>query len=205
MSSIDNHIINDKINYVGIIRFNQQCHNWLSHKYICNITIDNIKYNSVEQYLIFKKAELFNDERIMKAVMIAMDPLDMHYLGRRIENYVDEDWVKIRGEVSYIGNKHKFLQNPDLYKKLFETKFNKLIYYADDLVWGCNPDDKGENLLGKTIMRVRENDMLSMTNIYFYNKYNDFAACEKSKYIVNEDDYNFCEMNNIDFFIKYIV
>ena len=52
MSSIDNHIINDKINYVGIIRFNQQWHNWLSHKYICNITIDNIKYNSVEQYLI---------------------------------------------------------------------------------------------------------------------------------------------------------
>ena len=191
---------NDNLKYIGEIRFTPNINAWLNHKYICYFTVDSIKYNSVEQYLIFKKAELFNDEKCMKYVMMQLDPMDMHYLGRTINNYDDEKWKRIREEISYIGNKNKFLQNPELYKKLYNTKLNKLIYYSEDSIWGCGNNNDGENLLGKVLMRIRDNDMISISNIYLNNKFNDYKAYQRYNNIDNNIDKEFCNLNNLRFF-----
>ena len=135
--------------------FNSNVNLWLSHKYICPVVIEGKKFNSVEQYLIYKKAETFNDKRIMDLVMIAMDPHDMNDLGRHINNYDDNIWCKLRENISYIGNREKFVQNKELYDKLLSTKDKKLVYYMYDKVWGITDDETNNSLLGNILMKIR--------------------------------------------------
>jgi hypothetical protein len=195
----DNEIEPYSIKYNGELLFNQKINTWLSHKYLCEFEIDGIKFNSVEQYLIYKKAELFNDFNIMNKVYKSIDPYEMHYLGRSIENYDDDKWIMIREYISYIGNKAKFLQNKDLYIKLYDTLYKELIYSVDyDPVWGKFMK-KGQNLLGRALMRVRENDILSLSKLFISSKKNNNNIYSiKRSHNISKDDIEFCYANNID-------
>ena len=60
-------------------------------------------------------------------------------------------------DVMYQVCKAKFLQNPDLARKLVETGDAELVEGNTwgDKVWGVC-DGVGENNLGKTLMRIRD-------------------------------------------------
>jgi len=51
----------------------------------------------------------------------------------------------------------KFRQHPDLRTMLLSTGTARLIYAdADDSYWGTGPGGTGQNLLGRTLVEVRD-------------------------------------------------
>ena len=89
-------------------------------------------------------------------------------LGRQVSNYDEHIWNGIRQIVVYEGLLAKFSQNEDLKDKLKSTGEAMLAECAlKDLIWSVglsmkDPDRfdktkwKGKNLLGYTLMMVRE-------------------------------------------------
>jgi hypothetical protein len=132
------------------------------------MTIEGVKYNCCEQYMMAEKAKLFGDERVLALIMKATDPYDQKMLGRDVSPFNKDKWEAIAREVVYKGNYAKFTQHPDLRQKLMDTG-DKVIVEAspDDRIWGIGlrssdpraQDPKtwrGTNWLGEAIMRVRE-------------------------------------------------
>lgn len=76
------------------------------------------------------------------------------------------DWFEVSLDIMKEINMYKFTQNPDLRKKLLETRDKVLIEgnYWNDRFWGMCKSDKndpdsewvGENHLGKILMNVRK-------------------------------------------------
>ncbi len=142
---------------------------YLSNWYPCEFTVDGKKFTSSEQYFMYRKALLFKDEGAAKRIMAVDDCQQIQQLGRRISNYNDKVWNGYRQLIMYEGLWAKFTQNPELKKKLLDTG-NEVLAEASlsDRIWGIglrmndsrifsmkNWQD-GRNLLGFTLMKVRE-------------------------------------------------
>lgn len=133
-----------------------------------NFEIDNIQYSSAEQYMMAEKARAFNDKESLDKILSTKNSRKQKELGRKIKNYDDEVWGKIRYEAVVKGNYAKFTQNENLKNQLLDTG-NKIIVEASpyDTIWGIGLSEfdesrfnedlwRGKNLLGKAIMQVRE-------------------------------------------------
>ena len=140
---------------------------YLSNWYLSDFEIDGIKYTSMEQYMMYKKAILFNDDEIAQQILATSNVGKIKALGRSVKNYDDIIWNGLRQIIVYKGLLEKFRQNDDLRKKLLDTKQNILAECAvQDKVWGIGlsmKDDnrfdlnewQGQNLLGFSLMSVR--------------------------------------------------
>lgn len=139
------------------------CSNWARSKF----TIDDVEYNCVEQYMMAKKAETFNDEDIQKRIMSSDNPRNQKALGRKVKGFTDEKWDKVKYQIVVDGCYAKFTQN-DAFKEYLMSLGDKHIVEASpyDKVWGIGlaPDDpkrhdksnwRGQNLLGEALMLVR--------------------------------------------------
>ena len=84
-----------------------------------------------------------------------LSPQKATRLGRSVE--LRPDWEEVKHDVMYQVCKAKFLQNPDLARKLVETGDAELVEGNTwgDKVWGVC-DGVGEHNLGKTLMRIRD-------------------------------------------------
>lgn len=125
-------------------------------------------YNCCEQYMMFKKAELFKDFAIAKQILEEKDPASQQKLGRQISGFLPDIWDENKIAIVWYGNYLKFSQHEDLKERLLATG-NRTIAEASpyDLIWGIGygaNDDlaldqanwRGQNLLGKILMSVRE-------------------------------------------------
>lgn len=78
-------------------------------------------------------------------------------LGRCRKERIKKNWDNIKQNVMYDAVKAKFTQHPDLKQLLLDTKDAKIIEHTEnDDYWGDGGDGKGKNVLGKILMRVRE-------------------------------------------------
>ena len=94
--------------------------------------------------------------------------LSLRKYWRLVTGYDDNYWNGIRQIVAYQGLLEKFRQNTELKDKLLSTGSSTLAECAvKDRIWGIglsmkNPDRfekakwKGQNLLGYTLMKVRD-------------------------------------------------
>ena len=142
---------------------------YLSNWFESPFTIESIIFNSVEQYMMYKKATIFKNHSIAKEILNTKDPAIIKELGRSVSNYDDKLWSGIRQIIVYEGLYQKFSQNQDLKSLLKNTNNSILAECAiNDLIWGIglsmtdpnrfNPNKwKGMNLLGYTLMMVRDN------------------------------------------------
>lgn len=141
---------------------------YLSNWYYSDFIVDGVKFNSIEQYMMYSKAMVFGDTGRAQQIMNTRDFSLMKQLGRQVRGYNDAHWSSIRYEVVKAGVLAKFVQNPGLAEKLLNTG-NRLLAEcaARDLVWGIgygmtapkrlDPSCwRGQNLLGKALMEVRE-------------------------------------------------
>jgi ribA/ribD-fused uncharacterized protein len=100
--------------------------------------------------------------------MSTADPNKQRSLGRKVKNFDNSIWDKNKEKILYTALQAKFTQDIELKKKLLSTK-NKTLVEASpfDRIYGIglsetNPkalDKKtwrGQNLLGKTLMKVRK-------------------------------------------------
>lgn len=96
------------------------------------------------------------------------DPRHCKQLGRKVRNFSPAVWNEHKKEIVYKGNVEKFQQNEELEAFLLATG-NKVLVEASptDRIWGIglgkhhadalSPSKwRGENLLGFTLMKVRD-------------------------------------------------
>lgn len=140
----------------------------LSQWWKSDFEAEGIKYNTAEQWMMAKKAELFKDTEALNKILSSEDPKDVKQLGRTIRNFNDTTWDSNKYEIVKQGNLLKFSQNLLLRDFLVATG-NSIIVEASpyDNIWGVglkgddvrtkNPDTwQGLNLLGFALMEVRD-------------------------------------------------
>ena len=154
----------------GVIRFYEPDseYGYLSNWYMSDFMYAGRRYHSMEQYMMFQKALTFGDLEIADKIMASRDLPEIKKLGRSVAHYNDVLWKTIRVQIMRRGIRAKFQQNPELLYNLLRTGSSLLAECAPrDLVWGIGMDIedarsgdpkewKGRNLLGRTLMRVRE-------------------------------------------------
>lgn len=141
---------------------------FLSNWYPSHFSVDDNKFTSMEQYMMYKKAVIFNDEKIANEILSITDVAEIKRLGRMVSGYNDGIWNGLRQIIIYEGLIEKFIQNDTLREKLLETQDAILAECAvKDCIWGIGlsmRDDnrfemskwRGQNLLGYSLMMVRE-------------------------------------------------
>lgn len=120
-----------------------------------------------EQAFMWEKAIAFNDHEMTYKIMNSNNPSDAKKFGRKVKNFNDKEWDKVKEQIMFDVVFAKFNSNILLKKELISTN-NKIIVEASpfDKIWGVgldqnNPDIldenkwKGQNLLGKVLMNVR--------------------------------------------------
>ena len=137
--------------------------NWYPSKFFWQ----GIPFTRGEQYMMRRKAMLFDDHDIARLIMLTDNPKEHKDLGRRVSNYDDSVWAAARYDVMVDGLYCKFSQNEKLKDALLETG-DTIIAEASptDLIWGIGytadrPEAmdmtkwRGRNLLGQVLMEVR--------------------------------------------------
>jgi ribA/ribD-fused uncharacterized protein len=130
--------------------------------------VDGITYRTAEHWMMAKKAELFNDDEMLKKILDSDDPSDAKKMGRKVKNFDPEIWSKACFEMVIEGNQYKFSQHDELKKFLLDTA-DKIIVEASprDSIWGIGLSQNalearnpftwgGTNLLGFALMEVRD-------------------------------------------------
>lgn len=128
---------------------------FLSNFYPCNIIFDNLTFPSVEHAYQASKA-INKSDKIQ--ILNAETPGEAKKLGSKIQ--VRDDWEEVKLYIMDRLVTQKFYREP-FRSKLLSTKPLELIEGNTwgDTFWGiCN--DKGENHLGKLLMRIRDMDLL---------------------------------------------
>jgi hypothetical protein len=126
------------------------------------------KFTNSEQLFMYLKAEYFCDwETAEEIVDRGQIPRTAKDLGRKVKGYDEQEWTKVREEMMYKAIMLKFQSSEELKQKLLATYPKTLVEGTPmDPIWGVMikwDDDrilneknwKGENLLGKVLMRVR--------------------------------------------------
>lgn len=139
-----------------------------SHHFLCDFTVRNVHFTSMEQMMMYSKAMLFKDKRNARRIMETNLCQAQKMIGRDVTPFVPEEWDEKCENIVYIGNKEKYRQNPTLLKLLLMTGDTILVEATrKDRIWGCGIDEDddrvadpanwtGQNKHGKIQMRVRE-------------------------------------------------
>jgi len=128
----------------------------------------NLLFQNTEQWMMYKKAQLFNDSGIAKKILKTPDPRMCKNLGRQVQNFDQQTWEANREKIVTEGCFLKFSQNSDLKKILLATGSRLLVEASPyDTIWGIGLKEvdakkipkeqwKGLNLLGICLMAVRQ-------------------------------------------------
>ncbi len=146
--------------------------NWYKSEF--SDPLKGFKFSTSEQAFMWYKADFFWDLEAKSSLQnLNLHPKEAKEIGRGIKRYNETLWKTVRfGYMVYV-NYLKFSQDENLKKQLLETKGLTLVEASPyDNVWGIGlgldtpdyilelPDNwKGQNLLGKALMEVR--DLLS--------------------------------------------
>ena len=141
---------------------------YLSNWYLSEFTVAGVTFSSMEQYMMYEKALLFQDQETAEKILQTDNVAEIKALGRAVRYFDDKIWIKAREEIVYRGVLEKFRQNPELAEKLEQTDEDIIAECAvKDRIWGIGLSMKdenrlsidkwrGQNLLGKILMQVRE-------------------------------------------------
>ena len=117
--------------------------------------------------MMVQKSLYFGDLETARKIIETQNPSDQKELGRSVKNFFPDEWSKVSERFVYFANKEKFKEK--LYRKYLLETGDSLIAEASlaDTIWGIglSEDDpraldpaqwRGENRLGKILMRVRQ-------------------------------------------------
>ncbi len=129
---------------------------------------EEIRYGCAEQWMMAQKAEMFGDTEAHLKIMRAISPKQQKAYGREVRGFDKATWDKEAYRIVKMGNVLKFSQNEKARKFLLNTGDRTIVEASPyDRIWGVglgedHPDViyperwKGQNLLGKAIMDVRD-------------------------------------------------
>lgn len=144
------------VKQTNMIKEFQGKYRFLSNFWICRIVYYKEKYNSVEHaYQVAK----FNDKKIREEIKNASTPGEAKRIAGRYSSMIREDWDEVKLKIMEDLIIFKFVSHLDLHDKLMETgkKYLQEGNYWEDRFWGVDlKTGKGENHLGKILMKVRD-------------------------------------------------
>ena len=134
---------------------------YLSNWYPSRFVVVDVEFSSMEQYMMYQKALQFQDTEIAQQILQTDNPGKVKALGRSVRNYVDSRWSAVRQQIVCEGLLEKFRQNQSLLQELLAE------CAVHDRIWGIglsmtdsdrfSPEKwRGQNLLGYTLMQVRD-------------------------------------------------
>ena len=139
---------------------------FLSNWYKSEFEEDGFIYHSVEQYIMAKKAKLFNDAEYHTAILKAETPKECKELGRKVRNFDSDVWDENKDRILMDGLYLKFTQDYSLQYRLMKLADHKFAEASPfDRIYGIglsadkarNADPKdwpGENHLGKALKKT---------------------------------------------------
>ncbi|MEC0184139.1 NADAR family protein [Paenibacillus peoriae] len=148
--------------------FFYRSHSPFSQWYPSDFVVDGLEFNCAEQYMMFKKAQLFGDEEAARKIMLASTPREQKARGRSVRGFDQSLWDQNCRQFVYDGNYAKFTQNPNLLKYLLKTKGTTLVEASPtDTIWGVGLAEndariynrkswRGTNWLGEILTNLRE-------------------------------------------------
>ena len=136
--------------------------NWYFSPFIKN----EIRFINNEQYFMWEKQQLFDNTNVSleKNILETTNPALIRNLGRLVKNFNQTVWDTKKYDIMKRGLIEKFSQNKELKKALLNTNDAILVEASPyDKIWGIgiseedtkNKKWRGENLLGKALMDVR--------------------------------------------------
>lgn len=154
----------------------------LSNFYYAPFWADNQKFLYSEQYFMYRKALLFDDNETAEKILKETDVKKIKKLGREVKNFDEEIWNAVKENFMFLACYNKFFFNPKLASYLLSTQNAELVEASPfDKVWGIgfdensaekNRDNWGENLLGKVLMKLRYSFSVGIA----FNKNRDESA-----------------------------
>ncbi|MGH2487646.1 MAG: NADAR family protein [Ktedonobacterales bacterium] len=118
------------------------------------IMLSGRSWPTVEHYF---QARKFAGTEHEEAIRLALSPMLAARMGRSRQRPLRSDWETVKLDVMLAALRAKFIQHDDLRELLLGTGFALLVEHrARDSYWGDGPDGSGMNMLGKLLMRVRE-------------------------------------------------
>ena len=169
-------------------------------------------FSSTEQWMMWKKARLFDDIESADLIMTTNDCREVKALGRKVKNFKQEIWDRLKLKIVYDGNMLKFTQNPEWADQLKQKVLDGW-YFVEaspyDKVWGIgiNPNDarngkawNGENLLGIALTNVAL-DLIKKDQNKLYTEdvnYVSIPVTEKLQEALEEQGINTDLLVNID-------
>lgn len=139
----------------------------LSNHSPSDFTIQNKLFSNMEQYLAYNRAETSQQHDLAERALQTKDPVQAKFILNSLRNDHDQDWQRVREEITMVGLRAKFTQNPHLADYLKSTSAYQLGEASKNLVWGVGItlDDENildtdkwidsGNLLGELLMKVR--------------------------------------------------
>ena len=138
----------------------------LSNFYPCEFEFNDKMFNFSEQCFMYQKALLFNDFEVAEQILNETDVRKIKALGRKVKNFNNELWDKHKEDFMFNACYAKFSQNNELKDFLLSTGNREIVEASPvDNIWGIgfssdnamkNINKWGQNLLGKVLMKVRE-------------------------------------------------
>lgn len=118
------------------------------------ITIEGKGWPITEHYFQAKK---FVNTEYEEQVRLTKTPKDAAAMGRDRKLPLRKDWESVKDQVMYLACYAKFTQYPELKKLLLDTKDAILVEHTvNDSYWGDGGNGSGKNMLGKILMKIRE-------------------------------------------------
>jgi len=140
----------------------------LSQWYPSEFQENKLRFKSAEHYMMYRKAQLFSDDKASALILAADNPGEVQALGRKIANFEEAKWESSRFDIVVKGNLLKFGSNPELLEYFLNTNPRILVEASPrDRIWGIGMDAtttqasnpfkwRGQNLLGFALMEARE-------------------------------------------------
>jgi ribA/ribD-fused uncharacterized protein len=139
---------------------------YLSNMSEYRIDIDGSTYPTVVHYYQAMKAKEFKDDEIYEKILKAKTAKAAKALGKKVKNFVKEVWDTRCDDIMKTGVRAKFVQHPELRKKLQETEGKIGLADAREKYWGIGTSETsekskhpekwgGKNKLGELLMELR--------------------------------------------------
>jgi len=128
---------------------------------------DGTEFVTAEQWMMYAKARLFEDNAAAAAILATPDPSVQKRLGQQVRGFEHDRWDAAKIGIVYRGNMEKFRQNTGAARRLVATDGAMLVEANPrDWIWGAGLSEqdpgindpaswRGENLLGRILTKVR--------------------------------------------------
>jgi ribA/ribD-fused uncharacterized protein len=140
----------------------------LSNRHPCRFTHHGVSFTCVEQFMMYAKAKLFDDETSAAKILATTDPMTQKKIGRKVADFILNKWVARRELIVFVGCREKFAQCHELRSALLASAPTVLVEASPhDRIWGVGLGERdprltdesqwrGQHLLGITLMKVRD-------------------------------------------------